>query len=52
MSSLVILFAVMRGSDAVCVCGEIVELCGSLMRIFGHVLTSRSENERYLKHKT
>ena len=39
---LVVFFAVMRRGDTVCVCGEIVELCSSLMRVFWHILVSRT----------
>jgi len=36
MSSLVIFFAVVRRSDAVCMRGEFVEFSSSLMRIIWH----------------
>ncbi len=35
-------FAVVRGRDAVRVRGEIVKLCGSLMRVIWHYLLSRT----------
>jgi hypothetical protein len=39
-----ITFAVLRCGNTVCVRGEIVKLCGSLVRVLRHMLASRMIN--------
>lgn len=40
MPGFVVLLFVVHGSNAMSVCGEIVELCGSLVRVVWHILLS------------
>ena len=42
LSGLVVSFAMLRGRGAVRVCGLFMELCGSLVRVTWHGLTSVS----------
>jgi hypothetical protein len=41
VSGHMVFFTVMRSSNTMCVRGQIVKLCGSLMRVFGHVISPK-----------